>query len=125
MNIAKKRLVSGVLAAILLCFCGCSQKESVTDEGISGPEDTQVAENNASVSEKKEQNLFDLLEKEDFGGREFVIATTDEAFTDSENESGIIGGAIYRRNRAIEEKFNIKNYQKRKFYMILIQFLKI
>ena len=59
-------------------------------------------------SDKEREDFFAALPSVDYGGREFILVTTDPQFADSETESGIIGKYLYRRNRAIEEKFNIK-----------------
>lgn len=72
-----------------------------------------VQQNVADTTEKTDTNVsqsnaFSDIPSEDFGGREFVILTTDEAFCDSAEKSGIIGSELYKRNRAIEQKFNIK-----------------
>ena len=95
----------------LLFLCGCAAKNTeFKDELSASADDTQTDENlqDTVLEQEPEKMLFDLIPKEDFGGREFVIATTDEAFTDSVENSGIIGQALFNRNRAIEEKFNIK-----------------
>lgn len=111
-HIAEKRLITGVLALLLLSLSSCTKAPLDIPEAEDVPQtEIQIqdeAESQKPSEEEKEQTAFDLLPKEDFGGREFVIATTDEAFTDSAENSGIIGKAIYKRNRAIEEKFNIK-----------------
>lgn len=62
----------------------------------------------AQIQHDHQEDVFSQIPREDFGGREFVILTTDEAFCDSAEKSGIIGTELYNRNRAIEEKFNIK-----------------
>jgi len=96
---------------LLLFFCGCAQVTPKSDDEIYIPlEDTRSDEDlqKPDLEQEKGKTPFDLIPNEDFGGREFVIATTDEAFTDSQEDSGIIGKALFKRNRAIEEKFNIK-----------------
>lgn len=109
----KKRLVSSLLALMLASLCACSPqteeapKTEDTPE-IQAPSADESDKTDAPPEPQKEPCEFELLQGEDHGGREFVIATTDEAFTDSAAESGIIGKALYKRNRAIEEKFNIK-----------------
>ncbi len=96
---------------VLLFLCGCAAKNTEFKDEISAPlKDNQPDEDlqEPDLEQETEKTLFDLIPNEDFGGREFVIATTDEAFTDSQENSGIIGKALFNRNRAIEEKFNIK-----------------
>ena len=108
----KKRILSGALTAVLLFLCGCAGENVNPSDNVPNTsfEDAVPDENpqNQVSEKKKEKTPFDLIPNEDFGGREFIIATTDEAFTDSAENSGIIGKALFSRNRAIEEKFNIK-----------------
>ena len=110
-----KKLLCVLFSAALLCSCA-PQKSDINDAentengGLytqSGVEtDKETDSNTENLPEKTD--YFASLPDEDYGGREFVILTTDPAFTDSETESGIIGGALFRRNRAIEEKLGIK-----------------
>ncbi len=110
------RLFAYVLVgATLLTSCF---SEADSDEGNDPLNTAENGENPIAVgetdfdagagAEPERFDFFAALPSVDYGGREFVIATTDAAFVDSETDSGIIGSALYARNRAIEEKFNIK-----------------
>lgn len=121
------RLGAGLLiGAVLLASCAPQSGDSSADFSSNTPNGVQngdgLSQNDAkndppggtenddepTQTTDKPTDYFSLLPSVDYGGREFVIATTDAAFVDSETDSGIIGGALYARNRAIEEKFNIK-----------------
>ena len=121
---SKKQAVSALTAALLLLLptAGCSEKADIASDkpqnAAEESENIESAENTAPTDGKNEstesgshdarEDYFAALPSADYGGREFVIAATDPQFVGSEEQSGIIGGYLYNRNRAIEEKFNIK-----------------
>lgn len=112
---ATKQSVFGLLLALLTVFGGCSPvpgSSSGSGDAQGSPEGTvfqgEGAGNGSAGEITEKEDYFAGLPYVDYGGREFVIATTDPAFADSEQDSGILGSYLYRRNRAIEEKFNIK-----------------
>lgn len=108
----KKRAFA--LFLCLLFLVGCTKKEGE----VTTPPDIEeaVVENtpeNETAEEKNDEktaksDAFDSIESMDFGGREFVILTTEAQFAASEDGKGIVGEELYKRNKAIEEKFNIK-----------------
>lgn len=119
-----KRLSLFMSFAVLFSMCSCRLSEQENDgsyesggDGSAGNDindiaaensDSEVENSGEEADKTKPYDYFAEIPNEDFGGREFIIVTTDPEFTDSPDSSGIIGGALNRRNRAIEEKFNIK-----------------
>ena len=108
-----------VLSSLTSLFCSCGSLKSDENPSSANTQNNtsdpvkENTENQSSDGKKENLNnngtdLFDSIPKEDYGGREFIILTTDPDFTDSETDSGILGKELYERNRAIEEKFNIK-----------------
>lgn len=100
-----------------LLLCGCTAKKveetQTPKDDLPDIEDIPEISDDESTTEQAEENkarsdAFDNIESCDFGGREFVILTTEAEFTDSADGKGIVGEELYKRNRAIEEKFNIK-----------------
>lgn len=106
------RVLSLILASVLVFLCSCaeiSNKDTdITDTGAEESQNTQSDQDNNGTVQNGPADYFSAIPQEDFGGYEFVILTTDPDFCDSDTDSGFLGSAIYRRNRAIEEKFNIK-----------------
>lgn len=76
-------------------------------ETAADPDAEPNAEKNDAVGAEPD-DVFARIPAEDYGGREFIILSTDPEFTDASEDGGIISGALAARNRAIEEKFNIK-----------------
>ncbi len=119
----KKRAIALLLGLLLLSASVSScvrQNDSLQDSGdIAEPpfsdaeqkvpdssEESDEAEE--TEPEKAKSEAFDSIPTQDFKGREFVILTTEEQFVESADGKGIVGQELYKRNRAIEEKFNIK-----------------
>ncbi len=66
-----------------------------------------------TVSEESETNLSDEdvladIKGKDYGGKKFVIATTDREFWETTSAETLIGKAVSRRNSLVEKKFNIE-----------------
>lgn len=119
----KKRVIALLLSFLMLSFCAfsCTKSdgavsnddgqdiEDPTPEGDIFPPESE----NEDRSENEKDGLprtaaFDNIPSVDYGGREFVILATEPQFADSVDGKGIVGAELYKRNRAIEEKFNIK-----------------
>lgn len=129
-KIKKKAPLFAALTLFLLSFLlsGCTfrvglpERENASGNGnenvsedetgsLSAPDttvETTAQPEKPDGADASREDYFAALPSVDYGGREFLIVTTDEQFVESESESGIIGKYLYRRNRAIEEKFNIK-----------------
>ena len=104
-------------ALILSAFpaISCSQNDGAHN-GNSEASDERTGMDNPAVSENKAENPADRygdnLGEYDFCGEEFKIHTMDTGgvhyLVDVEEESGdTLNDAIYRRNREIEERFNV------------------
>lgn len=105
----KKQTVSVLLllTALLTASCGDSTA-GVTEE--SDTADTQQTEQTtAAVTEDVRAPYADQAPRiEDFGGYEFRIFVHDGTKYDADEETGeIVNDAIYRRNKAVEEAYNI------------------
>jgi len=107
----KQTIVIFAAALLLLPFFSCrseTAKEPVYDSG----QDMSDAQNIAGA--EPNQSGYDSLQVIDYGGAEFVIANMDGyTWTDvtldveAEETGELLNDAIYRRNRAVEEKYNI------------------
>ena len=85
----------------------CGSAPTPADRG----DDTTAEEEETTVS--PEQQLFDALAVKDYGGYEFRVMTafSNYAITafDFDTMSGeLIEDTIYNRNRAVEEKLNVR-----------------
>ena len=107
-----KKLLSSVLALMMIASAAVSCGESA-----SSPVPAQTAAQTGGpapaeeTTEAPETDPLDLLPDEDFGGRKFNILLREGfeyEFVSEEETGDIINDAIYQRNRAVEEKFNIK-----------------
>ncbi len=114
----KKFLAASLVCSLLLTLCAasCTKKNDEKSDLPSDIESEIILDEQGGTNDKEKDpvetlprnNAFDSIPSKDFGGREFVIVTTEPDFCDSEEDKGIIGSELYARNRAIEEKFNIK-----------------
>ncbi len=116
----KKRVIALLLGFLMLSLSSvsCEKQKTLQQSGEdmvnlpiadSAEEELPVSdEAEKTESEESKSDVFDSIPSQDFGGREFVILTTEEQFTESADGKGIVGEELYKRNRAIEEKFNIK-----------------
>lgn len=101
-----KRIISSLLLISFLSgltACGGSNAPADTSDS------TPVSDNNDSA----EATLLEKLADADYNGYEFNIFGENQSFSgdyfDVETESGdIIGDSVYRRNRTVEEKYNVK-----------------
>lgn len=98
----KSALILALLIALNL-LPACSGKETVKDTGTDGS-------TSDSVSENEVKDPFDALPEENFDGRAIrVVARAgyeDELCVD-ESSGDKLEEAVYKRNRAICDKFNV------------------
>ncbi|MHC1694473.1 MAG: hypothetical protein AB9835_04190 [Eubacteriales bacterium] len=102
-----------IFAMLAIPLTACAEKPSQNNDS------TTQAASEQSTQETTEERLYADLPDEDFGGTEFMFLArrvdgadwTDWVPRDlyAENENGeAINDAVYKRNRIIEEKFNVK-----------------
>ena len=101
-----KRIISALSAVLLaLPAAGCGGDTSDTP--------SQTPDTTAQAIEAAETDIYDTLKTKDYGGRVFRVLTnySNYAITDFDYESlsgELIEDTIYNRDRAVEEKLNIK-----------------
>ncbi|MBO4366692.1 MAG: hypothetical protein J5843_03440 [Clostridia bacterium] len=127
-----KRKITAYILAALLCaaailpaLTGCSSEnpEAQASGGTGGTEDAAAAkdagENTAEAVETEAPELRskDLLPAADFGGAEFLILGREYAklgslpsveFAVDEMNGEIINDTVYKRNRTVEDNFNVR-----------------
>ena len=88
-----------------LCACG-GDNSDVTAQTTAANTDTAATE---AVTEDVRAPYAELApEIEDFGGYDYRIFVHDGSKYDADEETGeIVNDAIYRRNKAVEERYNI------------------
>jgi len=97
----QSNLISLLLLTALLASCGGTAEQT----------DTTGTSADAESTEPVETELSDDLPARDFGGYEFRLFTNDADVVSyvPETENGeIVNDAVYRRNRSVEERFNVK-----------------
>ena len=113
----KKRTIA-LLALICTLFSfvlSCSENAKSTEPEENNAENEIVADPENTTDERQ---IPDNLEPRDFGGKEFVIATRDdtagptcrhvlEVYAQADIGE-VLNDAVYKRNLAIEERFNCK-----------------
>lgn len=104
-----KRITSATLLAAILCSAAaCGDSGNASDStGTSGADESVVT--TAAVTGR--ESVSDNLPAKDFGGAEFIIMDRTKyvyEFTADEENGDILNDAIHERNRAIEERFNVK-----------------
>ena len=90
-----------ILPTLFACADNSGTKTSAT-----------TVENPSSVTTtQEEQDIFEGLEVKDYGGKTFNMLVRDNYATEFvvDGETGeIINDAVYQRNRAVEDRFNVK-----------------
>jgi len=104
-----KRLCALLLLGAMLTATACASADSGETTDTTATADTaETVETTAAETE-----ISDDLPEEDFGGKDFRILTIDknygrENFEAEEENGALIHDAVYRRNRAVEERYNVK-----------------
>ncbi len=97
-----KRKIILLMVAFLMLFTSCAHKQTAVLTEEAPP----------IVTTEEEINPFTekiaSLPAKDFGGKKFRIATDNPSLLVSGDINSVVGKEIYLRNKAIEEKFNIK-----------------
>ena len=93
-----------LLAALLTTACGKSTSKEAAQNT-----DTAAVTKTEAVTEDIRAPYADIAPRiEDFGGYEYRIFVHDGTKYDTEEETGeIVNDAIFRRNKAVEERYNI------------------
>lgn len=99
-----KRFLSATLILLFLFTAACSAPAA---------DETETAAVTDAVTETEAETLSDELPEADFEGRSFRFLTRECCVSHSkglyaeENSGDVIETAVYTRNRAVEERFNI------------------
>ena len=119
-----KRIISLLLIVLLIASAVMSCAEN-NSEKESSKEEVNQNENIDSIPEDTTDDIYnDDLPEQDFGGTKFRIAMQDAFWLhllyDSQEETGeLLNDAVYRRNRKIEERFNVEITQTLLDYGVL------
>ena len=102
----KKRIFAYfLLASMLLSTVSCSGTNDSTDE-------VNESDTTAAEVETIARDPDDKLPDRDFNGETYNILTAAEGWADKyvaeENTGDVLGEAVYKRNLAVEERFNVK-----------------
>ncbi|MCQ2433047.1 MAG: extracellular solute-binding protein, partial [Clostridia bacterium] len=105
-----QRIAAGLLSILAAgsALISCGSEKPTTET----PKDSTKQETEAPVSEAEEvKDIWHGLAAEDYGGAAFNLLVrdtiVDEFYTDRENGDAY-NDVIYRRNRLVEERYNIK-----------------
>ena len=99
-----------IITAVILFSCA----EKISQDNKTNPKDgpgASGADAEAAEEKKDKRDIDDNLPEMDFNGTEFNILSREERDYEffSEGETGeIINDSVFRRNRKIEERFNVK-----------------
>ena len=116
-----KKIITALLFIIILfilsmVFVSCSENNSEKD--VSKDQITSAENDDSNIAEETTDDIYaDDLQEQDFGGAPFKIAMQDAFWLtllyDAEEEIGEpMNDEVYRRNRRIEERFNIEISQE-------------
>jgi len=107
----KNRAISMSLTVLLLAslLASCGEGATSTDTTASGGDTTAPAETTEGTIDRND--IDDELGSYDFGGYEFRIATCNnntKYYYQEESTGDVVNDAIYKRNRAVEDRFNCR-----------------
>ncbi len=113
-NIMKlsKKVVTLLIAAQLfvLALTSCASDSAVNSGSQQTDSQQKNTELSETIAEENDKSPLESMEDIDFGGEEFTILCRDnkvyEIWSDGENGE-TVNDAIYRRNLAIEDKYNV------------------
>ncbi len=100
----KKHLLFFLSLVLFLSSCGFENEYS-GDEVTSRPSLNTVSEEENETPDST--NVLSGIEGYDYGGKSFVIVTTDGEYFETEEGKSLIGKAVSDRNGVVETKFNI------------------
>lgn len=104
-----KRTISELLLIAMLASVSCGSAGTGND--ITS-DDTTVSESTETSAETNDrENVKDNLPETDFGGDKFtMLVRTERSYEfEAEEENGdLLNDAVYKRNLAVEDRFNIK-----------------
>lgn len=101
----KTRILSAIMLCAILASCGESAGEAAV------PASTESGGAVTETTEEVQTDILDLYPDTDFGGQKFTMLLRSGytyEFAVEEETGEIIDDAIFERNRAVEEKYNIK-----------------
>ena len=106
-----KLIVSAVILALILAACGSDVQEA--DEPQIGTDNNieEAAASDDILDMSGREHISDDLPDMDFGGEIFsILQRTEWSYEfDAEFETGeVVNDAVYQRNLAVEERFNVK-----------------
>lgn len=104
-NYRKSILLIILVFSLFISSCGFENEYS-EDETVSRPPLNNV-DNESRVDFSEDEPLLDIKGK-DYGGKKFVIVTTDGEFWEATKAETLIGKAVRERNSLVEKKFNIE-----------------
>ena len=101
-------LLISMLASLTACGSGTPSADTTASSG-----DTTAATNTPAVTDTLEARKLvdDELPKKDFGGEKFLILGETDSQNDLEVEEttgDVVLDAVYKRNRTVEERFNVE-----------------
>ena len=107
-----KKLIASVLICLwlLVSLYSCADNNNINSNN-NNTQNIADASEDGGTAEVENVNIYDQFPKTDFGGREMKILIMESAEEEHyvEGEIGeVFNDAVYRRNKKIEEDYNIK-----------------
>ncbi|MCL1792652.1 MAG: hypothetical protein FWG34_02160 [Oscillospiraceae bacterium] len=113
MKMKKAIFLAFVAAIAMTCFFSCANEDKKNDASSTATDPAAISESENIYGETME-NIWDIIPAEDFGGYEFNFIkiendlwATSDVIVEKETGNGILD-EMYRRNKKIEEKYNIR-----------------
>ena len=106
----RTRILSCLLIALLLLTNSCASQSEPTESQDSSSDAAEVTDVSLSLEDER-QLVDDGLPERDYNGAEFTITVNDfdqTLFFSDELTGDLLSDIIYERNRAVEERFNVK-----------------
>ncbi len=100
-----------LLAGCLLVSCGNESRNDIDTQPAERPDSTEAAETTGAAVPL---SLLDQMPEADYGGYAYNILLNDQdnryvdIMTEDKETGDTLNDLVYRRNRAVEEKYNIK-----------------
>lgn len=104
------RFLAALLAALTLALSACGGTQGTAADDTTTDKTTSADTDDTTPAETDRSQVKDNLPEKDYGGDKFTILYRNEwayEFIADEENGDILNDAVFRRNRAVEDRFKV------------------